>query len=416
MVAHRTNRKTINEMRYIRSSIYLDIITQPNKNTQRHLLSAPEPPNVSMNNEQLNNIINSILSSVPNQIPSISAAENEADSVQYLLPVDLLVSVNKKSNVKKIEAAIPSSFAMYPQQILATPPSIAPISASPSFISASPSFSPSFPAFSHQTKSTLNPSAASFTPSVATKPSMDAIAEEYPNEGSTEYIDPWCALDDMQSHKMKKELAPITPSQKYSNLHTFKAFKPRKHVHRYNDYHHQRPYNKNWRNSRKPVHLFQKSELSQPRLLAEFVEHVTLQNREECQPDTVLTKTWKLKNVGSTPWGFDVELVYCKGDESLSLYDRYPVINAQSGQEVEISATIKTAKKAGRYCTYFRLQKKGKYFGPRVWCDIIVSSNGMDKRGNCGCVGTEEIGEDLMKPKANKWRMRKQNGVVSCKV
>merc|ERR1712038_777342 len=79
--------------------------------------------------------------------------------------------------------------------------------------------------------------------------------------------------------------------------------------------------------------------------------------------------------MGELSWGDGVELVYFKGDSSLSLEHSYPVIDAKPGQEVEISATIKTPSTPGRYCTYFRLQKNGKFFGPRVWVDIIVSLN-----------------------------------------
>ena len=64
-----------------------------------------------------------------------------------------------------------------------------------------------------------------------------------------------------------------------------------------------------------------------------------------------------MRNSGELSWGDNVELVYFKGDETLSLERRYPVIDAQPMQEVEISATIRTPNKPGRYCTYFRLQK-----------------------------------------------------------
>ena len=96
-----------------------------------------------------------------------------------------------------------------------------------------------------------------------------------------------------------------------------------------------------------------------------------------------------MRNAGDYEWGDNVELVYFKGDRSLSLEDRYPVINAAPGQEVEISASIRTPDEPGRYCTYFRLQKNGQFFGPRVWVDLIVRSNGfgsskaMDGRKNC---------------------------------
>ena len=81
-----------------------------------------------------------------------------------------------------------------------------------------------------------------------------------------------------------------------------------------------------------------------------------------------------MKNSGDQPWGDDVELVYFKGDESLCLHKRYPVISAVPVEVVEMSAIVRTPAEPGRYCTYFRLQKNGKFFGPRVWVDIIVDS------------------------------------------
>merc|ERR1711933_396026 len=108
------------------------------------------------------------------------------------------------------------------------------------------------------------------------------------------------------------------------------------------------------------------------KVMAEFVSDVTLPDRSYYPTDTVLTKTWKMRNNGENEWGVAVELVFFKGNESLTLEKRYPVINAQSGQEVEVSAVIKTPKKPGRYCSYYRLQRNGEYFGPRVWVDIFA--------------------------------------------
>ena len=120
-----------------------------------------------------------------------------------------------------------------------------------------------------------------------------------------------------------------------------------------------------------------------------------------------------MKNCGEHEWGNYVELVYCKGDETLSLYHRYPVRNAQPGETVEISATIKTSNISGRYCTYFRLQKNGRFFGPRVWVDIIVSGttnkDALDTRAPIQC------GKDIkVSPKASKWKKKYAN-VVACK-
>jgi hypothetical protein len=121
----------------------------------------------------------------------------------------------------------------------------------------------------------------------------------------------------------------------------------------------------------------------------EFVADVTLPDRSHYPASKLLTKTWAMRNSGDFCWGDCVELVYFKGDRSLSLEDRYPVINAVPGQEVEISASIRTPEEPGRYCTYFRLQKNGTFFGPRVWVDLIVrpknglGAKSLDGRKNC---------------------------------
>jgi len=119
----------------------------------------------------------------------------------------------------------------------------------------------------------------------------------------------------------------------------------------------------------------------------EFVKDVTLPDRSHYPSNKVLTKTWAMKNSGDLPWGDDVQLVYFKGDETLCLDKRYPVMNAAPGQTVQMSATVRTPTEPGRYCTYFRLQKNGKFFGPRVWVDIIVSAanspRSIDGVANC---------------------------------
>ena len=126
-----------------------------------------------------------------------------------------------------------------------------------------------------------------------------------------------------------------------------------------------------------------------------------------------------MKNSGDHEWGYNVELVYCKGDETLSLYRRYPVINAQPGQTVEISATIKTSSIPGRYCTYFRLQKHGRFFGPRVWVDIIVAGHGdkvlsLENRSTTQCAKDVINKDDDNSPKVSKWK-KKYSAIVACK-
>eukprot|EP01083_Nonionella_stella_P149214 473623_1 len=154
--------------------------------------------------------------------------------------------------------------------------------------------------------------------------------------------------------EVKKPHAPQQSTHRWrSNSRYNNAYHNRS---RYNDYN---SYNPRKRMKTRPA--------------VEFLRDVTLPDRSHYAPNKTLTKTWAMRNSGDLAWGDNVELVYFKGDERLSVEHRYPVMNVCGGQEVEISATIKTPSQPGRYCTYFRLQKNGKFFGPRVWVDIIVN-------------------------------------------
>merc|ERR1719361_2279333 len=108
------------------------------------------------------------------------------------------------------------------------------------------------------------------------------------------------------------------------------------------------------------------------KVMADFVCDVTLPDRTYYPTDTVLTKTWRVSNSGESAWGDGVSLVFFKGCESLTLEKRYPVKNARAGEEVTVSAVLKTPNKKGRYCSYYRLQRNGEFFGPRVWVDIFA--------------------------------------------
>jgi hypothetical protein len=117
------------------------------------------------------------------------------------------------------------------------------------------------------------------------------------------------------------------------------------------------------------------------KLTADFVCDVTLPGRTHYPLDTVLTKTWRLRNSGATEWGNDVELIFFKGNESLAL-EKYSVPNAWPGQEVDITAVVKTPNKPGRYCTYYRLQRNKEFFGPRLWVDIFAVEEESKMNGN----------------------------------
>merc|ERR1712228_499029 len=133
------------------------------------------------------------------------------------------------------------------------------------------------------------------------------------------------------------------------------------------------------------------------RRLAVFVRHVTLGSRQEYPPNKILTKTWVMRNSGLVEWGNNIHLCFTKGDVELcdDGVGRVPVINAQPGQEVEMSVTLNTGNTGGRMCAYFRLNASGKFFGPRLWADVIVAVSGGDFKEHGACRADKK----LMRPK-----------------
>lgn len=108
---------------------------------------------------------------------------------------------------------------------------------------------------------------------------------------------------------------------------------------------------------------------------AKFICDVNIPDGTYCPNDTILTKTWRVRNDGDSEWGDDVELVFFKGNECLLLEKRFVVANAKPGGEIDVSIMLKTPVKAGRYITYFRFQKNGKFFGDQLWIDILVADD-----------------------------------------
>lgn len=105
-------------------------------------------------------------------------------------------------------------------------------------------------------------------------------------------------------------------------------------------------------------------------LSAQFLSDKTIPDKSDCPADTVMTKSWHVRNNGNVEWGDNVELVFLKGDESLVLEKRFPAPNAKPGEEVDVSVVIKTPSKAGDYATYFKLKKNNEFFGDELWVEI----------------------------------------------
>ena len=108
-----------------------------------------------------------------------------------------------------------------------------------------------------------------------------------------------------------------------------------------------------------------------PILSAELIKHLTLKAGTECICDNVQSKKWRMRNNGSTEWGYNTELVFCSGSECMILNKRVSVSNCQPMKCTDISLQIKVPKQNGRYTAYYQLESNGNPFGPRLCIDII---------------------------------------------
>jgi len=360
--------------------------TEPNSGSSNDNPGTQNHQQIAIDTATLTRIFQNLLNSANNLAPATGSS-------QYLLPVDLIVSVDHTAKAT-VQAAIPSSFALNPltfanQSYQSSQPQPQPPSFSTDFAIANPNFPSS-------SKSMLNPSAATFQPD-----QCDQLNQL--NLGET----PWTELDEIDEeperdfeHKessmtpfrtIMREVpsTPKTPKRLITNK--IKATTPRESSSNSSSWRGYRP--------RTPQTLCYgcSHNLSVPSMhyvKAEFVSHVTLRSRGEYPPDTVLTKTWRMRNSGCVDWGYDVFLVYVKGDAALTMSRRYPVPSAAPGEEIEVSATLRTGQRSGRMCTYFRLFKKGRLFGPRVWADLIVTG------------GVEGVADSKCRENNMKWRKK----------
>ena len=106
-------------------------------------------------------------------------------------------------------------------------------------------------------------------------------------------------------------------------------------------------------------------------LSAEFIKHLTLKDGTECILDNIQSKKWRIRNNGTCEWGYNVELVYCKGNKDMILNKRVSVNNCQPMKCIDICIQIKVPNKTGQYTAYYQLESNNQSFGPQLCIDII---------------------------------------------
>ncbi|MBI5933810.1 MAG: peptidoglycan DD-metalloendopeptidase family protein [Chloroflexi bacterium] len=105
---------------------------------------------------------------------------------------------------------------------------------------------------------------------------------------------------------------------------------------------------------------------------ATFISDITLPDGTVVSPGQALTKTWRVKNTGTSTWGSGYQLVYLRG-ERMGMPLSINVPSASPGQQVNLSIGLVTPSSPGEYFSYWRLRNlDGTYFGPELWVKVKV--------------------------------------------
>lgn len=104
----------------------------------------------------------------------------------------------------------------------------------------------------------------------------------------------------------------------------------------------------------------------------DFVADVNVPDGTNMAPGQDFTKTWRVKNTGSCPWGAGYKLIYSYGDKMSGQAQALTEV-VQPGQEVEVSVQFTTPDTANQYVSAWQMSNpKGTTFGPAIFVKIIV--------------------------------------------
>ena len=106
---------------------------------------------------------------------------------------------------------------------------------------------------------------------------------------------------------------------------------------------------------------------------ASFVADVTIPDGSYVAPGSTFTKTWRIRNNGTTTWNTNYKLVFSSGTQmSDQTYVNLPY-NVQPGQTVDISVQMTAPKETGSYKSSWMLTNdNGGQFGVGADCQTAV--------------------------------------------
>lgn len=106
-----------------------------------------------------------------------------------------------------------------------------------------------------------------------------------------------------------------------------------------------------------------------------YISDLTLSDGSIVSAGQTLTKTWRLKNNGTTTWGAGYKLAFVNGEQMgapLTIDTGTVAPNAT----VDLSVSLTSPAATGEHTGYFQLRNpQGTYFGPRIWVKIMVQAN-----------------------------------------
>ncbi len=105
---------------------------------------------------------------------------------------------------------------------------------------------------------------------------------------------------------------------------------------------------------------------------AAFVADVTLPDGTVVSPNQSLTKTWRLRNTSSSPWGSGYQLVFVSGNQ-MGGPNAVNVPATAPGNTADINVNLVAPNTPGTYTGNWRLRNaQGTYFGPTICVRITV--------------------------------------------
>jgi hypothetical protein len=104
---------------------------------------------------------------------------------------------------------------------------------------------------------------------------------------------------------------------------------------------------------------------------------VTVPDGTDYAPGASFTKTWRIKNTGTTTWTTSYKLVFISGDQMGPNTSVTLSAEVAPGATVDLSVNLTAPSTAGRYRGYWKMQNAaGQFFDASIYVEIDVVGEG----------------------------------------